>query len=162
MKGVFTSWVVAAALLPAVALGQGQDPPKKEEDTDRRQWWALDVGAYFPVDAEIRDRFSDVLIRVGFRPYRVPQADKGRWVFDFGVIGAKNGDSRMLVIPLTIGWLQTSRSSTSGCRSWMASSSHAGYERAPSTRRSTWWPSRGTARQPIIRPRSTPVSTSIS
>jgi hypothetical protein len=115
MKGFLGSCLFAALLLPSLASGQGQDPPTQEgQDNDRRQWWALDVGAYFPVDGEIRDRFNDVLIRVGFRPYRVPKADKGRWVFDFGVVAAKSDESRMLVVPLTFGWLQTFGSEEKG------------------------------------------------
>lgn len=93
--------------MPSGVFAQETKDPKKEEKKESRNWWAIDVGAYFPTDGEIRDRFGNTLWRAGFRPYRTPQAERGKVIFDATIISARNDEDRMLVIPLTVGVLKT-------------------------------------------------------
>lgn len=101
-----------AALLSVSGLsvaGSSQDPnqPQGEDRKERRRnWWGLDVGAYFPTDGEIQDRFGDTLLRVGLRPFD-SRAGNWRFVTDVTVLSGDREGSRLLAIPVTFGFLKS-------------------------------------------------------
>ena len=84
-----------------------QGETKKEQRPRERPWWGVDVGAYFPTDGEIRDRFGTALFRLGFRPFEPKRTGKWRIVTDLTVISASKFGNHMLLIPWTVGVMST-------------------------------------------------------
>lgn len=72
------------------------------------KWWALDAGAYLPVDAKVRERFGSTLFRFGLRPYQSRAVGKFKSKFDTTFITAYDRGDHILAIPVTFGFTGSS------------------------------------------------------
>lgn len=93
---------IVVAALASVFAGNafGIESPRP---ADRKQDWGINVGAYFPVDSEIRDQFGDALLRIGISPIS-RKFDKDRDITtDVNILWAEEDDSKLLLIPFTVG-----------------------------------------------------------
>lgn len=74
---------------------------------DRRAWWGLDVGGYFPTNGEMRDIFGDVLLRVGVRPFEQRISDKWKFIVDVNALSARKNGSKLFLMPVTFGFTRS-------------------------------------------------------
>jgi hypothetical protein len=81
--------------------------PQHEDRRDDRRWWGIDVGVFRPMSGEIRDKFGDNLLRIGFRPFSRRISDDWKFIFDFMIISASRRGNRMLVVPITFGFTRS-------------------------------------------------------
>lgn len=98
--------LLALPLALSAAPQQDQEKPKEEPERRKRNWWGLDIGAYFPTDSEIQDRFGDAMLRIGLRPFDT-RAGNWRFVTDITFLSGNRDGSRMLIVPLTFGFLKS-------------------------------------------------------
>ncbi len=107
---MYLRFVSLLSLLVAPSLGlcdpaQDQEKPRDPKE-NRRHWWGLDVGAFFPTDGDIRDRFGGSMLRIGLRPFD-PKSGNWRFVTDVTILSGRRGDNRLLAVPLTFGFLKS-------------------------------------------------------
>jgi len=74
---------------------------------DRKNWWGVDVGAYFPSSSEIRDIFGDALLRVGIRPFEQRVSEKWKFIVDVNALAARKHGSKLFVMPVTFGFTRS-------------------------------------------------------
>lgn len=74
---------------------------------DRKNWWGVDVGAYFPSSSEIRDIFGGALLRVGVRPFEQRVSDKWKFIVDVNALAARKHGSKLFVMPVTFGFTRS-------------------------------------------------------
>lgn len=74
---------------------------------DRKNWWGLDVGAYFPTSSEIRDVFGDAMLRVGIRPFERRISDKWKFIVDVNALAARKHGSKLFIMPITFGFTRS-------------------------------------------------------
>jgi hypothetical protein len=91
------SIVGSLALASTIFASVSQTQPQ-----GRSMNWGLQVGAYLPVDSEIRDTFGDALIRVGIAPINNKFGRSFAIRPDLGIMYAKNDDAKLLLVPLTL------------------------------------------------------------
>jgi hypothetical protein len=73
-----------------------------QRDGTRDNYLGVEVGAYFPTDAKIRDIFGTSVLKVGFNYGNVGrQADKWRLTYNFNFISAEKDGNRFFLLPVT-------------------------------------------------------------
>ncbi|HEX2188498.1 MAG TPA: hypothetical protein VHG51_06340, partial [Longimicrobiaceae bacterium] len=86
--------------LAALAVLAAAPPHAHAQEADGLRL-GIRVGAYFPADEDVRDAFGDVLPIVGIALANPPRPGTVAIFPNLEVSGARSGNDRFLVIPLT-------------------------------------------------------------
>lgn len=89
--------------ITSLALAAGVSAAFASTDEDRKKWWGVDVGAYFPTQSEIRDAFGDTLMRFGVRPFERRISDKWKFIVDVHALSARKDGNKLFAMPVTFG-----------------------------------------------------------
>lgn len=89
-------WLAAAAALVA------SPHPVRAQQADGGLSIGLRLGAYFPSDQDVADRFGDVIPIVGIARAVPPSPGSFALFPNLEISGARSGSDRFLIIPLTL------------------------------------------------------------
>lgn len=121
---MLTAGIAVAADQPAqspgalqpVIVAQATDQPTTDEQPDQPTLEAeqrkpphvfgLAVGAYIPLNSEVRDVFGGTKLRVGLRPILTETPERIRFMYDVSFFSLEDEDNQAILIPLTVGLLK--------------------------------------------------------
>ncbi len=89
-------WLAAAAALVAFP------DPGRAQQADGGLRVGLRLGAYFPTDSDVSERFGDVIPIVGIARAMPPRPGSFTLFPSLEISGARSGSDRFLIIPLTL------------------------------------------------------------
>jgi len=92
----------ALVLLAAAAVLAAVPDPARAQGADDGLRIGLRLGAYFPSDADVSDRFGDVIPLVGIARAVAPSPGSFALFPNLEISGARSGSDRFLIIPLTL------------------------------------------------------------